>query len=151
LVQLVGSEFDKERADSLKTRFTNEDALVNKAFDRPLFGWGGWGRNRVTDRTGKDVSITDGWWVIVLGDRGLVGLVALGGLLLLPVARFAFSWPADTWHTTPVAPVAACAVTLALWATDSLFNAMVLPLYLVMAGGLAGAVPPPPTPNAKTL
>jgi hypothetical protein len=27
----------------------------------------------------------------------------------------------------------------------------VLPLYLVMAGGLAGAVPPPPTSNAKTL
>ena len=51
-----------------------------------LWGWGAFGRGRVYDDTGKDISVTDGWWIIQLGGRGAVGLACLLGLLLLPIA-----------------------------------------------------------------
>ncbi|QJW92703.1 O-antigen ligase domain-containing protein [Frigoriglobus tundricola] len=142
LVTAVGENIEEDRARSLEFRFINEDLLVAKALERPLFGWGGWGRNRVYDEeTGGDSSTTDGLWIIVLGDRGLVGLIALGGVLLIPVVRFAYLFPAATWSTRSVAPVAACAVVVALWTIDCLPNGMVLPIYVMMAGAISGADP----------
>ena len=139
LVESVAANLDSDRAESLDFRLTNENLLVNKALDRPTFGWGGWGRNRVFDeKSGKDLTVTDGLWIIVLGDRGLVGLVALGAVLLLPIARFALLFPPSTWSTRSLAPTAACAVVLTLWSIDSLMNAMVLPVYLLLAGSLMG-------------
>ena len=40
---------DPERARSLAFRFDNEAQLLAHANERPLFGWGGWGRNRLYD------------------------------------------------------------------------------------------------------
>ena len=75
-----------DRARSLEGRFVNEDLLMTKAFQRPMFGWGGWGRNRVYDEYGKDLTVTDGRWIIELGQRGFVGLLSLFALLLLPLS-----------------------------------------------------------------
>ena len=44
LAQLLVGE---GRADSLDYRFENDDLLIAKALQQPIFGWGGWGRNRV--------------------------------------------------------------------------------------------------------
>lgn len=82
----MAESINEERRDSLNVRFTNEERLVEHARERFLFGWGGWGRNRVYDPiTGEDISITDGFWIIVLGTQGLVGYFAVFGLLSLPV------------------------------------------------------------------
>ena len=118
-----------------------------RALENPVFGWGGWGRSRVHDAAGKEATVADGLWIIALGERGFVGLVALGLTLLLPAARFAWLYPPRRWSEPAVAPAAAAAVLLALYAIDCLMNAMVNPVYLLAAGGLAGLtcpnVPPP--------
>lgn len=77
-----------ERAASLQFRFDNEDLLLRRAMERPTFGWGTWGRNRVYTAWGDDVAVTDGQWIIVLGVYGVVGLAGLLLLTLVPVLRF---------------------------------------------------------------
>ena len=77
---------DEDRAESLAFRFDNEDILLERAQERPLAGWGGWGRNRVYDpRTGEDISVTDGTWIIFIGIYGWIGYIARFGLLTLPI------------------------------------------------------------------
>ncbi|MGH1452476.1 MAG: hypothetical protein ACRBBV_04850 [Paracoccaceae bacterium] len=74
------------RMKSFEYRLRNEDILLDKAIQKPLFGWGGWGRPRVYDmETGRDLSVTDGIWVIEIGKRGWIGYLAVFGLLTLPV------------------------------------------------------------------
>jgi len=82
----AASSFSPDRAQSFDFRIRNEDMLLNKANQRPLFGWGTWGRNRVFHpESGKDLSVTDGRWVITIGQFGWIGLFAEFGLLALPV------------------------------------------------------------------
>ena len=59
---LVRMVVNQTRADSLLFRLVNEDMLAAKALQRPLFGWGGWGRNRVFDEEGRD--LYDHRWVL---------------------------------------------------------------------------------------
>jgi hypothetical protein len=80
--------FSPERAQSLDFRFDNEDRLLAHANLRPLFGWGGFGRNRVYSDTGRDLSVTDGYWIILLGVLGYVGWAAVFVLHLAPLVRF---------------------------------------------------------------
>lgn len=120
LVRLVAEHFSPDRAQSLQFRFDNEEPLVDKAFERPLFGWGGWGRARIFDeKTGRDLSTTDALWIISFGDRGLAGLVLVYAAMLLPSVRFAASVPAQWWSHPAVAP----AIVLVMWTLDSLLNA----------------------------
>src|SRR5262249_6438367 len=88
VVRDVKENLGSDRAQSLEFRLHNEDRLVKRALERPAFGWGGWGRARIFDEDGKDTTVTDGLWIIALGDRGFTGLVALGAALLLPAVRF---------------------------------------------------------------
>jgi hypothetical protein len=74
-----------ERAGSLAFRFVNEDALLARARERIVFGWGEYGRNVVRDEEGKDQSVLDGHWIIRLGVNGIVGFVTTFGPLLIPV------------------------------------------------------------------
>ena len=62
-VALTKSIVGEDRAGSLEFRLDNEDMLIARAMQRPLFGWGGWGRARVHDEDGKDISVTDGLWI----------------------------------------------------------------------------------------
>lgn len=85
LLELAGS-VSEDRRQSLEFRFKNEDALIERARQRAIFGWGGFARNRVFDAaTGRDLSVTDGYWIIILGTNGLVGFTATFMLLLTPV------------------------------------------------------------------
>ena len=61
---------DTDRADSLATRFYHEHLLLDRAWQRPWFGWGRFGRGRVYDSDGTDISLTDGYWINVLSDFG---------------------------------------------------------------------------------
>jgi hypothetical protein len=76
---------NEERALSLWFRFDQEFQLLQRALERPYFGWGGYNRNRHFDpETGEDLSVTDGDWTIQIGCRGLLGFAALYGLLTVP-------------------------------------------------------------------
>jgi hypothetical protein len=78
----VVSSFSADRAASMQTRTDNENMLMEKWSERPLFGWGTWGRNRVYEKGyGADISLTDGAWVSTGGSFGYVGYFASFGLL----------------------------------------------------------------------
>ena len=125
-----------ERAASLQVRVDNEDVLVEKGMKRPWFGWGRWGGSRVYDEEGKDTSITDGLWVVVLGVNGLVGLANLGATLLLPVVAILLAYRRRLWADARLASGGALAVALALWVVDDVLNAMVTPVFPMVAGAL---------------
>ena len=78
-------DVDPQRASSFMIRLENEERMLAKASERPLFGWGGWGRSRVYNETGADITIADGAWVIFIGVDGWVGYLARFGLLTGPI------------------------------------------------------------------
>jgi hypothetical protein len=141
LVELVKNNLGEDRAQSLEFRLRNEDRLIQRALERPLFGWGGWHRARVFDEEGNDTTVTDGLWILALGDRGITGLLALGAVLLLPALRFACLFPPRTWSRRLPGPVTVCAVVLVLFAIDSLLNAGFTHLYPFLAGAVVGVNP----------
>jgi O-antigen ligase len=136
LVSVTDDAIGADRAESMAMRLRNEDRLVGKALERPVFGWGRFGRNHIIDaETGKH-TVSDGMWVIAIGQAGLVGLVSLTLMLLLPVWLLIHGCNARFWSQPAIAPAAALAVLLVLHMIDNLFNAMPNPLFLLAAGGL---------------
>ncbi len=86
MVLTQAAAVSEERAQSLAFRIDNEDILLERAQRKPLFGWGIWGRNHVHDPTSGDItSVSDGYWIIVLGVWGWVGYLARFGLMALPI------------------------------------------------------------------
>lgn len=139
LVDFITEKFSADRAASLKFRFDNENILVEKALERPLFGWGGWGRSRVYDKeTGEDVSTTDGLWVIVLGTRGYFGLFSLTLVLILPMFLFLLKCKPRLWGNPEFAPTAVLSFIPLLFMIDCLPNGMVNQVYVLFAGGTSG-------------
>ena len=142
IVQWVSDNINPERAGSLGFRFDNEEILAEHARDRIIFGWGGWGRNRVYDYNLEgelvDISVTDSMWIIAFGTRGAVGLASVTASLLLPVAVFCFHYPASSWLKPRVAPAAAMATSVVLFMFDSVLNDMFNPIFPLISGGLSG-------------
>lgn len=130
-------ELDEARAQSFQFRIKNEEMLIAKALQRPTLGWGGWGRHHVFDDWGKDISITDGRWIIEFGMHGLVGLASLYGLMLLPTAMLVTKVPPRRLLSAEFAPEIVLAVSVALYATDCLPNAMTNPILMLVAGAVA--------------
>lgn len=84
----LASSISVERGASLEYRFNNENLLLSHAAQKPMFGWGRYGRNRVYDEeTGRDLVVTDGEWIIELSQWGIVGFIAEFGLLCLTVFK----------------------------------------------------------------
>jgi hypothetical protein len=127
-----------DRAHSLAFRFENEEALLERAAEKPFFGWGGYGRNLIYDPfTGAGRSIADGAWIITLGIYGWLGYVALFGLLALPLILMARE--AVLSRRAALCPhAAAVAVLLAANLMDMLPNATLIPFTWLMAGALMG-------------
>lgn len=145
LVSLTTNLTSSERAESLEFRFDNEQLLGERARERILFGWGGWGRNRVFEENWKgeieDITVTDSLWIIVLGVNGLFGLITLITSLLLPVFYFAvIRYPAKTWFYPQVTSAAVLGISLTLFVVDCLVNAMFNPIFPLISGGLSGLV-----------
>lgn len=133
-VVAVFDRIDPLRAGSLVFRLINEQALLERALKRPLFGWGTWGRNRIYASWGQDVSVSDGQWIITFGMFGLVGLAGFLALFLVPVLRF-------VRHRAAMPPssqilVASLALTVVTFAADMLPNALSDSLPMAYAGVL---------------
>jgi tetratricopeptide (TPR) repeat protein len=139
-VQLIRLFLGEERAFSLEFRLVNEDLLIAKALQQPIFGWGGWGRNFVYDEWKHTLSLIDGMWMVALGTFGLVGLIALTTTLLLPAVLFLKRFPIKLWDQPSLAPAAAIAVVVDLCLLDGLFNGMLNVIYIIAAGGLVNIV-----------
>lgn len=130
-------EYNAERADSMETRFINEEVLLARALEKPFFGWGGWGRNRVYDNTGKDIVITDGNWIIQFGINGGLGFLFYYAILLTPL-YYARKNVRYIDESKDQVYFAALALILAISIIDSVPNTGMMPIHLFLAGALLG-------------
>ncbi len=140
IVELSGDAISPERAASLQFRIDNEDVLIAHALQQRWLGWGRFGRALIRDQEGRIQSVVDGRWIITFGVAGLIGLIALGGLLALPAMALLRRYPARYWSAPQLASVASLAVGLLLWAVDEILNSMLSPIYPMAAGGLISFV-----------
>lgn len=133
----MARSISEAREASLSTRFFHEENLLEKAQERPLLGWGGWGRSRVFDpETGADISITDGYWVIVIGVYGWMGFLAHFGLLGLPI--LATFRRVRRERNDPDVLASGLCLLLAINMIELLPNSTLLPWTWLIAGALLG-------------
>lgn len=132
------NSFSADRAGSLAFRLSNEDRLLKRAAEKPMFGWGSWGRNRIySAETGHDESVTDGAWIIVLGMWGWIGYISTFGLLSLGSVYVLL----DSKKRKSVSIASATIFTvLAINLLDSIPNASVKPITWLLAGIVAAIV-----------
>lgn len=135
LIETVG-QYNPQRAESFAFRVRNEDLLLNRADQKPFFGWGRFGRNRVfveSKYTGySDVAITDGMWVIIVGVFGWIGYIASFGLLCYPFLR-AFRMRRTLLPAATVALLTMHLVNM----LDLIPNSSLRPITWLIAGALA--------------
>jgi hypothetical protein len=139
----VTSRVSAARAASLQTRFANEDRIVSRVQSNLLFGYG-WGQFLAAESGNKDTT-PDGFWVLMLGRYGVIGLTSVTLVFLLPgyllLRRLA---PIGAWTAPSLSIVLGLVTVLYLHLVDNLFNAMVNPVFVLTAGAissLAGRVP----------
>ena len=140
LLSVVNATFGPARAQSLSFRFEQEEILMQSAMGRPIFGWaraGGFNNGP----GGTRLAVLDGYWIIVFGTMGGVGLAALNGMHLVPTYLFLRRFKPDRWLTPEAAPTLTFAVILPLYMLDNLSNAMLNPVYAVIMGAVSGYIP----------
>jgi len=139
MVQAV-SFLGEERAGSLNMRLENDTIIAERAMERPIFGWGGWGRWRVKNEFGIDITVSDSWWAILLGTTGIFGLVAAYGTFIAPM--FILIRRKTQRRIFEGAQGAAWAIGLALllFVLDTLANAMPNSSFMLAAGVMASFV-----------
>ena len=130
------SSFSPDRAESFQFRLDNEKQMLTRAFEKPFFGWGGWGRWRVYDENGQDVTTADGIWIIFLGERGLVGFLAYFGIFTLPL--FALARSHSKLKICPATTT--LAVLLACNLLYMIPNSTLSPLGWLISGAIAGHI-----------
>ncbi|MCO8120685.1 O-antigen ligase family protein [Stieleria sp. TO1_6] len=140
LVSFVENNLSAEKASSLEFRLDNEDLLIEHAWKQPIFGWAGWGRNRVRDEAGNNQTVTDGLWIITFGINGWVGLISLYTALLWGPYRMIRRSSPKYWRKQPELAVAVGLATVCIINTiDSLPNAMVIPVFVTATGAVTSA------------
>lgn len=129
------SSYSAERAGSLGVRLSNEEALLQRASQKPLFGWGSWGRNRIYSADdGRSLSITDGAWIIALSTWGWVGYLATFGLIGYGSIRILFNITKRRLEFSS----AVVAVILAVNLLDSIPNSSINSFTWLLSGIAAG-------------
>jgi hypothetical protein len=136
-VELAHAYFGPERAQSLEFRFKSEELMLDKIAERPVFGWGGYGRSFVYDPSGKLATVPDSFWVITYGLYGATGLIAAIAFTW-PIIYLIFRVPGKMLTHPSVAGLMATASLLTLWAIDNLVNSMPNPIFVLSLGGLCG-------------
>lgn len=130
-----------ERAASLAFRFMNEEMLLERAREKWLFGWGGWGRNLIRDSvTGAYVTVPDGRWIITFGSYGWIGYMSEMGLLALPIVLL---WRRARRGLALSPYAVALALILSITMVDMLLNDTLVPFTWLIAGAILGYCEPP--------
>lgn len=130
----IAEVIDSERAISLQGRLVGEEAVLDRARQRPLFGWGAHDGGRAQADDGDVVAI-DGMWIIYFGKYGLLGVVSLYAAMLLPPLRLFIGL---SRHLEVVQSTSApLAIVLTLFGLDSLLNGFPCPIFVVGLGAVA--------------
>ncbi|HEX9298371.1 MAG TPA: hypothetical protein VF881_21185 [Polyangiaceae bacterium] len=133
----VASDVDTDRQQSLQFRFENEDALLAKARQRIVFGWGEYNRSAIFDDMGRPSSVTDGHWIVLFGILGAVGFASAFGMLLLPVFLARRRLRAIPDKSTRML-LAGTSLILGVIAIDLIPNGLFANYPYLMAGALMG-------------
>lgn len=134
-ISQVATSIDNNRGASLAFRLENEDAVLNRAQQKPLFGWGGMGRWMVYDQeTGQRLTVSDGAWIITIGQNGWVGYLARFGLLALPLSLLAYRRRELGLDRA----TSGLALILAANLVDMIPNSAMVPITWLIAGALVG-------------
>ena len=141
-IERILSQFSRispDRAGSLEVRLYHEGKMLEKANERPVFGWGVWGRSRVYDpKTGEDQTIADGYWVINIGVGGWVRYLSTMGLLTFPVFLLLLRRNREKLDHGS----AALALMVAANMIDLIPNSGLTPVTMLLAGALWGRLDP---------
>lgn len=129
----IATSISPDRAASFGVRVNNEGALLEKAMQKPVFGWGEWGRSRIYDRHGSDISLTDGTWLIEFGQGGWVRYISLFGLLCLPIIICFYKYRGNIDPAT-----AGVVLLLSAKLIDIIPNSGIGPIAFMCAGALVG-------------
>ena len=141
-ISIIGL-INETRADSLQFRLDAENEILRNTMDKPIFGYGSdpqW-RARLSDDPNAKAVVTDGMWIIALGQGGLFALLALTTALLVPPFLIWRRMPVAFWEHPAFAPVVGLAVMLVCFMIDSLFNATINMISLLIAGAVNSMVP----------
>ena len=107
--------------------------MLNHNWERFFFGWGGYGRNRVYDtRDGRDITLTDGQWMILLSTGGFAEWACFYILLLWPVFLGLRQLPRIRGPDQVL--MASLLLVVATFALDHLLNGFFMNLPFVLAG-----------------
>jgi len=142
----MAKSISADRSSSFKARVNNEDILLAKANEKPFFGWGTWGRNRIYEG-GEDISVTDGAWIIQYGMYGWLGYLCYFGLFAAAVFRGRGAVRGSV-NRNSIA-VAGLSLLVAINLLDLLPNASLLPFTYLAAGAVASAERVRERPRAK--
>jgi hypothetical protein len=134
IVDLVGS-WAPERARSLQFRIHCEDVQLADLWQRPYLGWSAWGPAVQTDADGTAIA-RDSYWLITVGNFGLVGLLLFFAIHLVPTLTLLRRVPVHEWAAPRGAGAIVLIVALAMFVFDCTFNAMRNPIYTVALGSL---------------
>lgn len=134
----AAESIDDDRANSLRFRFYNEDILLERGYEKPLFGWGSWGRNLIyNDVNGTLESVSDGRWIIVFGQYGWVGFLAEFGLMVLPI--FLMWREMLARRSSEISPyIGPLTLMLGINAVELVPNATLTPVTWLLSGALMG-------------
>lgn len=134
---------DEDRASSLQFRLDAESEILRNAKEKLVFGYGSdplW-RARLSEDPNAKAVVTDGMWIIAFGQAGLVGLVAITLVLLVPPMLIWSRMPVAFWEHPAFAPVIGLTVLMICFMLDSLFNATLNMVSLLIAGAVGSMVP----------
>ena len=135
-IAALASTFDEQRGGSLQFRFDQEGVLLDKAREKQIFGWGGWGRQRplITNKN-EDAGVTDGEWLIIFGERGWVGYISIFGVIGFSGL---FAYRRAIGYGRELLSTATLSVLLAFVLLDNLINGSLFSYIWLVAGALMG-------------
>jgi hypothetical protein len=132
----LAAAIDPSRGHSMLFRLYNENRVIAHLHGHVWFGYGRQAA-ALTDDDGLFIT-SDSLWIITVALFGVAGLVSWLASLLVPLVAFTRQVPARDWFDGDVGPAAGLAVVLTLSTIDCLANAMINPIFTMIAGGLAG-------------
>ena len=129
------NQLSPDRGFSFEYRMINENLLLERAVEKPLFGWGGHARSLFVSSTGGILTIPDGGWVLSLGSYGFVGWFSQMSFMVAPIFYALYLRRADKLDS--YSPhIATFALILSFNAVDMIPNDTMTLLTFILAGAL---------------
>ncbi len=140
LLSSFASTLPPDRAVSLQFRLDNEAILIERGWQKPVFGWTPWSfLDPIADEWGElRLIVCDSMWIINFVCDGLVGLASMVAVQLLPGAK-AVRARAHSRTVVHADDYSALGVIVTMFLVDTLVNAFTAPAYVLAIGALVGA------------